>query len=263
MKVFTSQLLYLEPDEYRASFHIDFMFAFLMLLISCFFGYFFLDQLIYGFHTLFVQNVSFTSLNKDMKFAIGVILPVLVLCLFIMLQCLYIGFVKVFSQKTHPIYQFIKNKNIANKIYSDAAQLFKSYHKSHKVTNVEIILKQLNNSDLSLLEQLDEQIYNVLQQYSNENNINLSDFPIYQELFMKFVAPIQIKTLNNMLTKIEKDFPYAENNLSPQQFLDMVKKLKIIMTFNFKHDDYHAYKMWYNFAHDEIFSVIDKKCINY
>lgn len=217
------------------------------------------DNLIHTFDLFINQNVLFFSLDRHAKLTVVLVFPTLLLSSFIIIKYLYIGCVKISMQKTHPIYQFIKNKTIANKIYYDLAYLFQSYCQANKLDNAKLMLSSLDDSNSLLLQQLDKQIYNTLQEYSNGNDFDLSNFPIYQELFMSVVAPLEIRKLNDKLTKIEKDFAYVENNLSPKQFLDMIDKLKKMMNVHFTHNEYNDYKQWHIFAHNKIYSIIDKK----
>lgn len=256
MKIFTSHL---DANKY----YIEFIFVFGIVMASLG-AYLFQNGLINIFNLLSNPNVLFSSLNNAECFeVIGTIIceiPFLILSLFGIVEIVRIGCLKIYVQKTHPIYQFIKNKTIANKIYHDAAYLFKSYCQLNQSNNAKrLMLNSLDDSNSLLLQQLDKQIYNALQENSNVNNFDLSNFPIYQELFMAVVAPLEIRQLNDKLTKIEKDFAYVENKLSPKQFWDMIEKLKKMMNIHFKHNEYHDYKQWYILAHNKIYSVIDKK----
>ena len=237
MKIFTSQLLHLDADEYLSSYYIDFIFAFLIFIVG-------------------LVGYAITYLNIKL---VILAIPFLILCLFIIISMIHKGCLKIYAQKTHPIYQFIKNQTIANKVYYDAAYLFQSYCQSNTLNNAKLMLNSLDDSNSLLLQPLDEQIYNALQEHSNGNDFDLSNFPIYQKLFMAIVSPLEVRKLNDKLTQIEKDFAYVENNLSPKQFLNMIEKYKKMMSIHFKHDEYNEYKQWHMFANHKIYSVVDKK----
>ena len=255
MKIFTSQLLY--------KYHIDFILAF-SIVIASLGAYLLQNGLINIFNLLSNPNVLLSSLNNFESFElIATIIceiPFLIFSLFGIVDIVRIGCLKIYVQKTHPIYQFIKNKTIANKVYHDAAYLFKSYFQLNQSNNAKkLMLNSLDDSNSLLLQQLDEQIYNALQEHSNVNDFDLSNFPIYQKLFMEVVSPLEIRQLNDKLTKIEKDFAYVENKLSPKQFLDMIEKLKQMMNVHFTHNEYNDYKQWHILAHNKIYSIVDKK----
>lgn len=256
MKIFTSHL---DADKY----YIEFIFVFSIVMASLG-GYLFQNGLINIFNLVSNPNVLFSSLNNTECFeVIATIIceiPFLIFSLFGIVNIVCISCLKIYVQKTHPIYQFIKNKTIANKVYHDAAYLFKSYCQLNQSNNAKrLMLNSLDDSNSLLLQQLDEQIYNTLQQYSGNSDFDLSNFPIYQELFIAVVAPLEIRQLNHKLNKIEKYFAYGENKLSPKQFLDMIEKLKQMMNVHFKHNEYHDYKQWHILAHHKIYSVVDKK----
>lgn len=263
MKIFTSQLLNVDTDGSLFSYYFNFIFAFLFFMCGCFLVYLVPDGLINVFNLLINPNVSFSSFEKNelfkVKFVMIFVIPALILVLFAIIQTVHFGCAQIFAQKSHPIYQFIKNKKIANKVYYDAAYLFQSYCQSNKLDNAKLMLNILDDSNSLLLQQLDEQIYNALQEHSNVNDFDLSNFPIYQNLFMTIVSPLEVRKLNDKLTKIEEDFAYVENNLSPKQFLDMIEKLKKMMNVYFTHDEYNDYKQWHLFVHHKIYSVVDKK----
>lgn len=259
MKIFTPQLLTLDYDEYGSDAYIDLAFAFAQLIISFLFGYVFLDQLVHTFDLFINQNISFLSLDKSAKLTVLLTIPTLILFSFITIKFLYISYVKIFIQKTHPIYHFINKRKIANTVCYTVAELLQSYYQLNKPNDKQLMINLLEDSNFVLLEKLDEQIYNALQQYSGNGDFNLSNFPIYQQLFMAVVAPLEIRKLNDKLTKIEKDFAYVENKLSPKQFLDMIDKLKKMMNVHFTHNEYNDYKQWHILAHNKIYSIVDKK----
>jgi len=172
--------------------------------------------------------------------------------------------IKKKTYKTHPIYHFMKpvKRSSANKLYSDLDYLWKMYQKKKQHDNLEAIkLTKRENDSEYLFEQLDDEIFKTLENYHSNYSIGqmatikATDFELYKKLFMRFVMPVEVNCLKSKFDKIEKEFPFQENKMTPNMFLEVLDKLKVRLNETFTEDDYVEYKQWFSFVEYKINSI--------
>lgn len=166
--------------------------------------------------------------------------------------------------QTNPIYHFMKpvKRSVANHLYSDLDYLWKMYQKKKQHDNLEAIkLTKRENDDEYLFEQLDDEIFKTLENYHSNYSIGqlvtikATDFELYKKLFMRFVMPMEVNCLKNKFDEIEKEFPFRENNMTPNMFLEVLDKLKARLDEKFTEDDYVEYKQWFSFVEYKIKNI--------
>lgn len=166
--------------------------------------------------------------------------------------------------QTNPIYHFMKpvKRSSANKLYSDLDYLWKMYQKKKQHDNLEAIkLTKRENDSEYLFEHLDDEIFKTLENYHSNYSIGqlatikATDFELYKKLFMRFVMPVEVNCLKSKFDKIEKEFPFRENNMTPNMFLKVLDKLKVRLNKTFTEDDYVEYKQWFSFVEYKIKSI--------
>ena len=166
--------------------------------------------------------------------------------------------------QTNPIYHFMKpvKRSSANKLYSDLDYLWKMYQKKKQHDNLEAIkLTKRENDSEYLFEHLDDEIFKTLENYHSNYSIGqlatikATDFELYKKLFMRFVMPVEVNCLKSKFDKIEKEFPFRENNMTPNMFLKVLDKLKVRLNKTFTEDDYVEYKQWHSFIEYKINSI--------
>ena len=172
--------------------------------------------------------------------------------------------IKKKTYQTNPIYHFMKpvKRSSANKLYSDLDYLWKMYQKKKQHDNLETIkLTKRENDDEYLFEQLDDEIFKTLENYHSNYSIGqmatikATDFELYKKLFMRFVMPVEVNCLKSKFDKIEKEFPFQENKMTPNMFLEVLDKLKVRLNETFTEDDYLEYKQWFSFVEYKINSI--------
>ena len=172
--------------------------------------------------------------------------------------------IKKKTYKTHPIYHFMKpvKRSSANKLYSDLDYLWKMYQKKKQHDNLEAIkLTKRENDSEYLFEQLDDEIFKTLENYHSNYSIGqmatikATDFELYKKLSMRFVMPVEVNCLKSKFDKIEKEFPFQENKMTPNMFLEVLDKLKVRLNETFTEDDYVEYKQWFSFVEYKINSI--------
>lgn len=167
--------------------------------------------------------------------------------------------------QTNPIYHFMKpvKRSVANHLYSDLDYLWKTYikHKQEQSESKTINLTEDIDNTQILFEKLDKEIFDTLKNYYETNNIKqmatikATDFELYKKLFMRFVMPVEVNCLKSKFDKIEKEFPFRENNMTPNMFLEVLDKLKVRLNKTFTEDDYVEYKQWHSFIEYKINSI--------
>lgn len=174
--------------------------------------------------------------------------------------------------QTNPIYHFMKpvKRSVANHLYSDLDYLWKIYIK-HKQDQSELktinLTEDIDNAQV-LFEKLDKEVFDTLKKYYETNNIKqmatikAKDFELYKKLFMRFVMPVEVNCLKSKFDKIEKEFPFHENNMTPNMFLEMLDKLKTRLDEKFTEDDYVEYKQWHSFIEYKLKSL-QQGTVNY
>ena len=172
--------------------------------------------------------------------------------------------IKIKTYKTNPIYHFMKpvKRSSANKLYSDLDYLWKMYQKKKQHDNLEAIkLTKRENDSEYLFEQLDDEIFKTLENYHSNYSIGqmatikATDFELYKKLFMRFVMPVEVNCLKSKFEKNEKEFPFQENKMTPNMFLEVLDKLKVRLNETFTEDDYVEYKQWFSFVEYKINSI--------
>ena len=249
MKIF-NQTFNINSDGYK----IDATFNLLLIITLCVSIYF-----------SFKLAIFILGLNHVVKALSILILPRL---FYLEFKFIFLNIkhyiIKKKTYKTHPIYHFMKpvKRSSANKLYSDLDYLWKMYQKKKQHDNLEAIkLTKRENDSEYLFEQLDDEIFKTLENYHSNYSIGqmatikATDFELYKKLFMRFVMPVEVNCLKSKFDKIEKEFPFQENKMTPNMFLEVLDKLKVRLNETFTEDDYVEYKKWFSFVEYKINSI--------
>lgn len=258
----------LNSDIYEIDANHNLKIIFLCIGFLCLFAQYGL-LLILNINEQAIVSLSEPLLNCTKLFGYLLYIAIIIHMIYIVAINFHYYGIKVKLYKTNPIYHFMKpvNRSIANQLYSDLDYLWKMYIKKNQYDKLETIkLRQKEDDSEYLIEQLDDEIFKILENYHANCNIkNLvtikaSDFEIYRKLFMRFIMPAEMECLKNKFKTIEQKFAYKEKQhvaMSPVKFSKMLDNLKVKLdeTEMFSENDYFEYKQRYYFLKYKINSV--------
>lgn len=249
----------LESNIFKTDVKINYI-----IMILCIVSTFLFEK--YGALLLLNIDGSASSLLSLLKVNVF-ILYILVIIHNLYFLCVHFDHYEVKKKiyKTNPIYHFMKpvKRSVANHLYSDLDYLWKTYikHKQEQSESKTINLTEDIDNAQILFEKLDKEIFDTLKNYYETNNIKqmatikATDFELYKKLFMRFVMPVEVNCLKSKFDKIEKEFSFQNNKMTPNMFLEVLDKLKVRLDEKFTEDDYVEYKQWFSFVEYKIKSI--------